>query len=140
MYAALSFTVISSLTEQLISQLNGSAVFFQYNWFLYTDLNYMSQILIWWTEGLAISFLAYFYMATNTARTDGLRFGIIFGMLVILLVLFNMMLHLEQNLYPFFADSLLLLTAVQTFGFMASGWVFGLLYNMHLKNFNPTVN
>ncbi len=130
LFATLSFAFISFLIEMMMSAQAGFNTFAGFNWFLSKDLLSTNQILIWLGQGIALSFAAFLYINKKNALLDGFRFGLITGLLFILLALFNLMFQLDNSHYAFLASSLLPLSLLQLIGFCINGWIFGLLFEM----------
>lgn len=129
-FSTLSFALISFLVEMMMSTQSGFTTFAGFNWFISTELISVSHILVWLIQGLALSFAAYLYIDSDTALSDGFRFGLMAGLLFILVVLFNLMFKLDHSYYSFLASSLLPLSLLQLIGFSINGWVFGLLFEL----------
>ena len=129
-FSTLSFTLISFLIELMMSSNPGFSTFKGFNWLLSSSLFSSINIITWGIEGLAISFAAYLYIQAKSALVDGFRFGLITGLLFIMLLLFNMMIQVDHSIYPFLAESLLPLVALQLLGFVLSGWLFGLMFEV----------
>ncbi len=130
LFATLSFVFVSVLIEIMMSTHTGFTTFAGFNWFINPNMLSVSHILTWIIHGLALSFAAFLYMNRQSALADGLRFGIITGLVFVLLVLFNLMWQIDHSHYPFLAEALLPLVSLQLLGFAVSGWLFGLMYDM----------
>ena len=61
---------------------------------------------------------------------DGFRFGLISGLLFIIVILFHMLINVDHSIYPFYANSLLPLVTLQLLGFALNGWIFGLMFEV----------
>ncbi len=136
-YSTLSFILVSFLIETLMSSQAGFTTFAGFNWFINPKILSLSNVITWLLQGLALSFAASLYMQRASALVDGVRFGMITGWLFVLLILFNMMLQIDHSHYPFLADSLLPLISLQLLGFVVSGWLLGLMYEIFSPMF-PT--
>ena len=136
-YSTLSFVLVSLLIEIMMSSQAGFTTFTGFNWFISTDLVNPTKLFTWSVEGLALSFAAFLYIKPKSTISDGFRFGLITGFLFTLIILFNMMFKIDHSHYPFLADSLLTLSALQLLAFVISGWVFGLLFELFSPEF-PT--
>ncbi len=129
-FSTLSFIMISFFIELMMSSHIGFTVFAGFNWFLNPNLFSVSNVLIWTIQGLALSFAAYLYVQPKSALIDGFRFGLITGLLFIMVILFNMLIHVNHSIYPFFSEALLPLVTLQLLGFALNGWLFGLMFEI----------
>lgn len=139
LFATLSFALVAVFIEIMMSSQAGFATFAGFNWFLNPNMLSLSHVLTWLLHGLALSFAAFLYMNRQSALHDGLRFGIITGLVFVLLVLFNLMWQIDHSHYPFLAEALLPLVSLQLLGFAVSGWLFGLMYDMFSPKL-PTIH
>ncbi len=130
-FSTLSFILVSFLIDLMMSSNPGFSTFAGFNWLLSSSLFSINNTITWSIEGLAISFAAYLYIQPRTGLVDGFRFGLITGLLFILLLLFNMMIHVNHSIYPFFSESLLPLVTLQLLGFALNGWLFGLMFELY---------
>ena len=128
LFATLSYVLVSLMIEILMSGQPGFTTFAGFHWFLNPTILTANHMLLWFLQGLGLSFAGYLYINKFTPLFDGVRFGLITGLLFVLMMLFNMMVHLDEVSYHFFADALLPLTGLYLLGFAISGWFFGLMY------------
>lgn len=128
LFSTLAYALISLLIEIMMSGRPGFTTFAGFHWFLNANILTVDHLLTWVLQGLGLSFAGYLYINKTTPLFDGVRFGLITGLLFLMLMLFNMMVHLDAVSYQFFAEALLPLTGLYLLGFAISGWFFGLLY------------
>ncbi len=129
-FSTLSFILISLLIELSMSSQIGFAIFTKFNWLLSPNLFSVHHMLTWIIHGLVLSSVAYLYIQVKTALVDGFRFGLITGLLFIMVALLNMLINVDHSIYPFYADSLLPLVTLQLLGFALNGWIFGLMFEV----------
>ena len=123
------------MIELMMSTHPGFVTLTGFHWFLTPDLWQTTHVLSWLAQGLVLSFVAYLFIDSQRVIAEGLRFGLITGIVFVLLVLFNMMFQLDHTHYAFFQDSLMTLMAWQVFGLTLSGWAFGLIYALYEPQF-----
>lgn len=128
LFSTLAYALISLLIEIMMSGRPGFTTFAGFHWFLNSNILTVDHLLTWVLQGLGLSFAGYLYINKTTPLFDGVRFGLITGLLFLMLMLFNMMVHLDAVSYQFFAEALLPLTGLYLLDFAISGWFFGLLY------------
>ncbi|MCX7552755.1 hypothetical protein OS175_02595 [Marinicella sp. S1101] len=139
LFSTLSFILISFLIDLMMSNNPGFTTYAGFNGLLSTHLFSVKNTIIWGIEGLALSFAAYLYVMPKTALSDGFRFGLITGLMFVLILLFNMMFQYDYSNYPFFSDSLLPLVILQLIGFAVNGWIFGLMFELFSTNQKYTI-
>lgn len=130
LFSVLSFTLVFLLIELIMSTKPGFITYAGFNWFINPEILTLNHVFMWLIQGLALSVAAFLYMSPEDKLSGGFRFGLITGLLFSIIVLFNMMWQLEPNLYLFFAEGLLPLTALYVMGFAISGWLFGLMFEL----------
>ena len=128
LFSTLSYVLISLLIELMMSGRPGFTTFAGFHWFLNPSILTTEHLLTWILQGLGLSFAGFLYINKTTPLFDGVRFGLITGLLFLMMVLFNMMVQLDTVSYQFLAESLLPLTVLYLLGFAISGWFFGLMY------------
>lgn len=138
-FATLSFTLVAATIELLMSSNAGFSTFSNYSWLLTGQILSLSHITLWLTQGLALAAAAFLFINPKSTLNDGLRFGLITGLLYILLILFNMMIQVDHSFYAFFENNLLPLVGLQLLGFAVSGWLFGLMFELFAPKF-PQIN
>lgn len=133
-FSTLSYVMISLLVNFSSANDHGFMTFAAFSWYISPELLTLKSMMTCVVLGAVLSVCAYFYIQPKTALVDGFRFGLISGLVIMMVVLFNMMIHVEHDLYAFFAESLLSLVSIQLLGFVLMGWLFGLIFKISTKH------
>lgn len=134
-FSTISYVFITAIIELLMATNPGFSTYFGFNWLLTADMWTTSHILLWSLQGLVLSFTAFVFIDSKSSLEGGLRFGLITGLLYVMVILFNMLIHVDHSYYSFFEQSLLPLVGLQLLGFAVTGWIFGLMYELFAPKF-----
>lgn len=131
--SGLIYTLLFTMMEWVLSEYTGYSTFKTYNCFAVAGFISTQCLLVFLAQGMLFSLIAAIYMKPESAKIDGFRFGLITGLTVVLMALFNMLFQINNHMYEFFSSELIYIVMLMLAAYMLLGSVVGFLFSMILS-------